>query len=310
MRERHLVSDRFCQVDETDAQTANVNDGGSALWDDVMGPAEPVPATLALPAKRALKPSTRQLPLDLGPVSACGLDDFVAGANIELLAWLHAWPDSAQPGLPTYLWGSHGLGKTHLLRGLAMQALSQGWHVLWLDRQGFQSWDAEVADAPTLVLMDDCDGLDAQQQHWAFNLFIENAAVLSAQSSTSLTGVNGKPGSAPDESPWTGMAIVAAGSLPPVDLPVRDDLRTRLGWGLVFALQPLSDEGLREALQREADRRGLRLNEGVLPYLLTHYSRQQGELMHLLDRLDRFALAEQRVVTVPLLKQMLALENP
>jgi hypothetical protein len=32
--------------------------------------------------------------------------------------------------------------------------------------------------------------------------------------------------------------------------------------------------------------------------------------MHLLDRLDRFALAEQRVVTVPLLKQMLALENP
>jgi DnaA family protein len=304
MWERRLVSDRFCQVDETEAQTANVNDGDGTLWDDVMGPAESAPAPLALPAKRALKPSTRQLPLDLGPVSACGLDDFVAGGNTELLAWLHAWPDSAQPGLPTYLWGSPGVGKTHLLRGLAMQALSQGWHVLWLDRQGFQSWDAEVADAPTLVLMDDCDGLDAQQQHWAFNLFIENAAVLSAQSTTSTQG------STPDESPWAGMAIVAAGSLPPVDLPVRDDLRTRLGWGLVFAVQPLSDEGLREALQREADRRGLRLNESVLPYLLTHYSRQQGDLMHLLDRLDRFALAEQRVVTVPLLKQMLALENP
>lgn len=247
---------------------------------------------VALPAPRS---AMRQLPLDFGPTAACGLHDFVTGANLELLAWLHAWPDSAQPGLPAYLWGEGGLGKTHLLRGLAVQALSQGWHVLWLDRQGFQSWDADLPDAATLVLIDDCDQLDAQQQHWAFNLFIENAAVQSAQAS-GLTS--------------PGMAIVAAGHLPPVDLPVRDDLRTRLGWGLVFAVQPLDDQGILVALQQEADRRGLRLNEGVLPYLLTHFSRHQGDLMHLLDRLDRFALAEQRVVTVPLLKQMLALENP
>jgi DnaA-homolog protein len=255
-------------------------------------------APLCLDATDAVPPSKvgmRQLPLDFGPMSACALHDFVAGANVELLAWLNAWPDSAQPGLPAYLWGDAGVGKTHLLRGLAMQALSQGWHVLWLDRHGFQSWDAEQLEASTLVLIDDCDQLDAQQQHWAFNLFIENAALLSAH------GASSGP---------TGMAIVAAGLVPPVDLPVRDDLRTRLGWGLVFAVHALSDDGIREALQHEADRRGLRLHEGVLPYLLTHFSRHQGDLMHLLDRLDRFALAEQRVVTVPLLKQMLALENP
>jgi len=212
-----------------------------------------------------------------------------------LLAWLHAWPDSQQAGLPAYLWGEPGTGKTHLLRGLALHALGLGWHVLWLDPQGFQSWDAHAAEAPTLVLMDDCDRLDAQQQHWAFNLFIENAAVLQAQ---------GTGAACP------GMAIVAAGGLPPVDLPVRDDLRTRLGWGLVFAVQPLGDTDIQQALQQEAQRRGLRLHEGVLPYLLTHFSRQQGDLMRLLDRLDRFALAEQRGVTVPLLKQMLALETP
>jgi len=260
------------------------------LWADAA-----VDALTDLPLATVPKAAMRQLPLDFGPMSACGLHDFVTGANVELLAWLQAWPDSVQPGLPAYLWGEHGVGKTHLLRGLAMQALSQGWHVLWLDRQGFQSWDADMLDAPTLVLIDDCEQLDAQQQHWAFNLFIENAALLSAQSADAAS---------------PGMAIVAAGHLPPVDLPVRDDLRTRLGWGLVFAVHALSDEGVREALQLEADRRGLRLNEGVLPYLLTHFSRQQGDLMHLLDRLDRFALAEQRVVTVPLLKQMLALETP
>lgn len=233
----------------------------------------------------------RQLPLDLGPGDISGLDEFVVGGNLELLTWLKAWPDSAQPGTPVYLWGASGLGKTHLLRGLAAHALTQGWQVLWLDQSGFQSWDQGLPESPTLVLLDDCDALDAPQQHWAFNLFIEHAAALST----------------PDQ---PGMAIVAAGGVPPVDLPIRDDLRTRLGWGLTFAVLPLDDDGIRSALTDEAARRGLRLHEGVLPYLLTHFSRDQGYLMRLLNRLDRFALAEQRVVTVPLLKQMLALETP
>ncbi|MEY4429411.1 MAG: DnaA regulatory inactivator Hda [Pseudomonadota bacterium] len=236
----------------------------------------------------------RQMALDLGPSDVPGLDDFVVGDNAEVLAWLRAWPDSATPGAPTYLWGGPGLGKTHLLKGLASQALGLGWHVLWLDPQGFQSWDCGLPQAPTLVLMDDCDRLDAQQQHWAFNLFIECAASL----------VEAPAGSA------AAIAIVAAGRVPPVDLPVRDDLRTRLGWGLTFAVHCLAENDLRDALLLEARRRGLKLHEGVLPYLLTHCSRDQGDLMRLLDQLDRFALAEQRGVTVPLLKQMLALETP
>lgn len=237
-------------------------------------------------------PPMRQLPLDLGHASSSSLEDFITGYNHELLTWLRAWPDSAQPGTPTYLWGPSGCGKTRLLQGLAHQALQQGWHVLWLGVTGFQSWEVESPEAPTLVLLDDCQSLDAQQQHWAFNLFIESATVLAAAQQA-------RPG----------MAIVAAGRVPPVDLPVRDDLRTRLGWGLVFSVEPLDDEGVREALLTDCHRRGLKLGEGVLPYILTHFSRDLGFLMGLLDRLDRYALAEQRVVTVPLLKQMLAQEH-
>lgn len=244
-----------------------------------------------------MAPVMRQLALDLEPMAPTGLDQFVPEGNEELLAWLHAWPDSAQPGAPAYLWGPAGTGKTHLLRGLAQQALAQGWHVLWLGRQGFQSWEVANAAASTLVLMDDCESLDSTQQHWAFNLFIENAAVLAQQKASAEQGV------AP------GMAIVAAGRMPPVDLPVRDDLRTRLGWGLIFGVQPLGEEGAKAVLTQEAQRRGVRLAEGVLPYLLTHFSRDLTFLMNLLERLDRFALAEQRLVTVPLLKQMLAQET-
>lgn len=246
----------------------------------------------------SLAPDMRQLPLDLGPAAPAGLDQFVAGANAELLTWLQAWPDSAQPGTPVYLWGPSGVGKTHLLRGLASRALSQGWHVLSLGRGGFQSWDSPQGhEVATLVLLDDCEALDEAQQHWAFKLFIENAAALASQQAVG-------------QGEHALMAMVGAGSVPPTDLPIRDDLRSRLGWGLVFGVQPLGEADARDALLKEAQRRGVRLAEGVLPYLMTHFSRNLGDLMTLLQRLDRFALAEQRVVSVPLLKQMLAQETP
>lgn len=246
-------------------------------------------------SRAALADGMRQLPLDLGPSCPAGLDDFVVGGNLELLTWLQAWPDSAQPGLPAYLWGPSGCGKTHLLRGLASRALAQGWHVLWLGCHGFQAWDTPPGDTATLVLIDDCQSLDGPQQHWAFNLFLENAAALASQHAV---GQGAQPL----------MAIVAAGTVPPTDLPVRDDLRSRLGWGLVFGVQAVGEEEACDALVLEAKRRGLRLAEGVLPYLMTHFSRNLGDLMALLERLDRFALAEQRMVTVPLLKQMLSQE--
>jgi DnaA family protein len=91
-----------------------------------------------------------------------------------------------------------------------------------------------------------------------------------------------------------------------VDLPLREDLRTRLGWGHVFALQPLSEGETRSALRREADRRGVFLSDEVMGYLLTRFARDLTHLMRLLDRLDEFSLANKRAVTVPLLKQMLA----
>jgi len=232
----------------------------------------------------------RQIPLDLGPLSMPGLDDFVAEDNAQALAWLHAWPPAAQARVPaTYLWGPSGSGKTHLLRSMVPRALTVGHHVVWVSAQGCQTWEADSPEAPTLALIDDCERLDTHLQHLAFNLFIESANAAEATAGP--------------------LSIIAAGAVPPVDLPVRDDLRTRLGWGLIFALSPLGEAGVREALHAEAARRGMALGEGVVSYLLTRYSRDLTFLMGLLDRLDRFALAEHRTVTVPLLKQMLALET-
>lgn len=243
------------------------------------------PSDLPRPARPV---AMRQLLLDLGHEAVPDLGAFLPGANAEALIWLTHWPAHDGPLSPLYLWGPAGVGKTHLLRAMVERALGLGFGVVWLNAQTCQTWDGPQPDSPTLALIDDCERLDADAQHLAFKLFIESAAAAAA---------NAPP-----------LFIFAAGQLPSVDLPVRDDLRTRLGWGLTFALQPLDDSGLRDALRHEASRRGMALSDDVLSHLLTRHQRDLGSLMGMLDRLDRYALSTHRVVTVPLIKDMLAAE--
>jgi DnaA family protein len=217
----------------------------------------------------------KQIPLALAPDTARTFETFVAGANtmaLEHLRGLHA------SSAPVYLWGPSGSGKTHLLQALAQRVQQQGGLVGWFSAADPAPWALDESRA--LIVFDGCEAFDADQQQAAFALFVDATA--------------------------RGIPIASAGRLPPVDLPLRDDLRTRLGWGHVLAIQPLSEAETRAALRREADRRGLFLSDDVMDYLLTRFARDLKHLMALLDRLDDYALAAKRAITVPLLKQMLA----
>jgi DnaA-homolog protein len=226
----------------------------------------------------------RQIPLAITPDSAFTFDSFVAPAgsgNAAALAHLRALLLlAASP--PVYLWGAPGCGKSHLLHAVAQLVHTRGDRAVWFDAVTPPPWPFDAHWQ--VVLIDDCHLLGSEQQQAAFALLIEAATPPSVQ-------------------------VVAAGALPPVDLPLRDDLRTRLGWGHVFALQPLSEQETRAVLRREADRRGIFLSDDVMHYLLTRFSRDLKHLMALLDRLDEFALAERRAVTVPLLKRMFDTEG-
>jgi DnaA family protein len=186
--------------------------------------------------------------------------------------------EQAWPGAPLYLWGPAGCGKTQLLRELQARALEAGLVAHWFDAASSTPW--ELADDAALVLLDGVDQFSAEQQHAAFTLFVEAATRM-------------------------GVQFASAGRLPPVDLGVREDLRTRLGWGPVHAVQPLAEADTRDALRQEARRRGIGLGDEVLDYILARFARDLKSLMHLLHRLDGFALAEKRAITVPLLKRML-----
>lgn len=220
----------------------------------------------------------KQIPLAIGPEPQPTLDNFLPGANAAALDHVRAL---ALPGAPLYFWGPAGSGKTHLLRALAGRTQAAGLRVGWFDAADAQPWAMQPGWA--LVVIDRCEELDAQAQHAAFALFVEAAT--------------------------HGVQVAAAGRVPPVDLPLRDDLRTRLAWGHVFALHPLTETETRAALRREADRRGILLTDEVMDHLLRRFARDLANLMHLLDRLDEFALAQARRITVPLLRQMLAEEG-
>jgi len=101
-------------------------------------------------------------------------------------------------------------------------------------------------------------------------------------------------------------AVLAAGTAPPAQLPLREDLRSRLAWGLVYQLKPLTDAEKALYLRAEAGRRGLRLSDEVLWYLLNHLPRDLGSLHGVLEVLDRYSLASQRAVTLPLVREALS----
>lgn len=218
----------------------------------------------------------RQLLLNLEAPKPQSFDSFVAGRNQELLQRLTQLAGTDAAALSdrfVYLWGEPGSGKTHLLRAVESAAQAR-----------YLKSDADpeaFAFEPTirLYLVDDCDRLSAEAQIAAFALF--------------------------NQVRENGAALITAGAHPPALLAVREDLRTRLGWGLVYQVQGLTDEEKIAALSQAAQIRGLALSAGVLPYLITHFRRDMRSLSAMLDALDRYSLETQRPITLPLLRELL-----
>jgi len=91
-----------------------------------------------------------------------------------------------------------------------------------------------------------------------------------------------------------------------VQLALRADLVTRLGWGLVYHVHALADEEKARALVEHAGARGFRLPPDVCEFLLTRVRRDMPALLALLEALDRYSLETRRPVTVPLVRELLA----
>jgi DnaA family protein len=219
----------------------------------------------------------KQLVLDLGADPAQSLETFQVGDNAELAHLMHLFAERTSREHFAYLWGDTGAGKTHLLQALAA---TPGSRYIAADAA-----DGQFVYSPetSLYLLDDCDQLSPAAQIDAFALF--------------------------NQIREHGAYMVSTGPVPPAVLPVREDLRTRMGWGLIYQIHGLSDDEKIAALTHAAEARGLTLSASVLPYLLSHFRRDMRSLSTMLDALDQYSLETQRPVTLPLLRDLLLQAN-
>lgn len=218
----------------------------------------------------------QQLVLDIAPPPPPRFDNFVTATNAEVVhaTSAMAMQDNREPQL--YLWGAPGSGKTHLLQASVHLARAHGHRAAYVDAAEFGAVDHTAFE---LLAIDNVDQLDASAQIKLFN-FINQ--VREGQE-----------------------RLIAAGLTAPMQLPLRSDLTTRLGWGLIYQIHPLSDADKLSVLSTHAQARGFELQAGVADYLIRHWRRDLPSLIAALDSLDRYSLQTQRPVTLPLLKEVL-----
>jgi len=212
-----------------------------------------------------------QMLLGISPEWIPTLDNFVAGHNIELLAALKHALNQTQAERCIYIWGETGGGKSHLLQAAVEKA-----RVLGLSAQYAHG---AVPEAAQVAAVDDVGLLGDAAQIALFTLYNRQRE--------------------------SGGMLLVSGSAAPAHLNLRDDLRTRLGWGLVYQVQALSDEEKALALQQHAQARGFILTPEVTQYLLRHGRRDLPALLAVLDALDEHCLRLKRGASVPLLKEVM-----
>lgn len=220
----------------------------------------------------------KQLALDLVEPPSPTLDDFIAGRNAELLESLRRLV-SATGERFIYLWGETGSGRTHLLRAVVGELQAAGARALYVSCGGASGITFDNAEADC-VAADDVEQLDDAGQIALFGLY------------NRLRERRG--------------ALVASGNAPPSRLKLRQDLVTRLGWGLVYQTHALTDEEKAAALRHHATARGFTLPDEVCGFLLNRVRRDMPTLLKVLESLDRYSLAAQRPVTVALARELLA----
>jgi DnaA family protein len=244
----------------------------------------------------------RQTTLDLGHAPEVRLSTFIPTGNENLISALQAlgktWetttPTSSAPRFDQRLihaWGPSGSGRTHILQAMVAKANDLNISASSLNHSSTpDEWRAASLELENstekiaLLCVDDVDHLDEFGQGALFRIhnLIKDSRL---------------------------QVLITTSSLPPASLRLRDDLRTRLAWGLVFQMHTLSDAEKLNALEKAASARGLNLSSDVAPWLLRHFHRDMPSLMALLEALDVYSLETKRAVTLPLVKEMLAPKN-
>lgn len=225
-----------------------------------------------------------QLTLGLSLRDEATFENFYPGSNQEISAVLQKMA-SGSGERSAYVCGTRGQGLSHLLQACCHAAAQLKMSSAYLPLATLRNMQPEILDGferMQLLCIDDLQSI-AGNQRWEeaiFNLF------------NRVYDANAK-------------IVFAANDLPKavnIQLP---DLVSRLSWGVVYQLHPLTDQEKINALTMRATRRGINLSNEVARFIMTHCPRHMGTLFAALDALDKASLAAQRRLTIPFVKEIL-----
>lgn len=211
-------------------------------------------------------------------------DNYFIGDNSQLIAQLQLAMQHRNERF-FYIWAAQGFGKSHLLQACCHWSTERGQSAAYLPLRELYALGAEVLhdlEQLDLIVIDDIDMLcgDSVWQEALFHLYNR---IREQQSVLIVAG----------ENPLRCINLELA------------DLVSRLSWGLVYELHDCDDEQKALIISQRASELGLQLNASVAQYLLTHYSRNLGDLTELLQRLDHASLSAARGLTLPFVKEVI-----
>ncbi|MCL5041603.1 MAG: DnaA regulatory inactivator Hda [Gammaproteobacteria bacterium] len=228
-----------------------------------------------------------QLPLSIKLRDDATLANFYPGPNLASVRAVAQLADPTQPADEPVilLWGGAASGRSHLLQAACHQRAEKGGLAMYFPLADLQQHGPELlegTDSLDLLCLDQLDAVvgDSAWEEALFHLY--------------------------NRVREQGGRLLLAADAPPRQLGMQlPDLVSRLSWGLVYQLQPLSEEDKQAALVLRAERRGLQLSDDAVRYLFSRSGRSMSDLFALLDQLDQASLQAQRRLTVPFIKQVL-----
>ena len=214
-----------------------------------------------------------QLIFDFAERGYPGFDKFLGTENAELVYVLQHKHDPF-----IYVWGEEGAGKSHLLRAWVAQALDAGKKAVYIDAATTPL--TEAAFEAEYLAIDQIEKLGNEEQALLFAVF-------------NRFRNSGK-----------GFLLLSSEHTPQ-QLVIREDLRTRMAYCLVYEVKPLTDREKIDALVSMAAARQVTIDPEIFEYLLNHWRRDMDSLMQMLDTLDNYAVTMGKRITLPLLRQLL-----
>ena len=225
----------------------------------------------------------RQIPLGVRLADRAVFGSFLPAHNTEALEHLQRLAGGAAGAL-TWLCGPPGSGKTHLLQA-ACAAASEHMRAGYVPLAEVASLGVGMLDGlPQMqcLCLDDVDRV-AGRLEWERGIF----GLL-------------------QEVEESGSRLILAAQVPPALLEwALADLGSRCAAAAVFQLRLLEEEEQHAALQLRARLRGLELPDETWHWLRKRFPRDMRTLYQLLDALDEAALAAQRRLTVPFIREVL-----